>query len=128
MKYLHLLLLSWLACSLIGCGAGHPNLTNVVVSPSMATAASNPPNDVGYTAMGKFSDNSNRELNVADGLTWKTSDAAIATISDVGSATCKAPGSVTITATAPENLQITVNNGVNNTSSNVSGTATLNCT
>jgi hypothetical protein len=128
MKHLHLILLSLIASILIGCGAGHPNLTSVTVSPSKATASSTPPSDVGYTATGKFADNSSRELNVADGLTWKTSDTAIATINDVGSATCKAPGSVTITATAPENLQITVNNGVNNTSNNVSGTATLNCT
>jgi hypothetical protein len=34
---------------------------------------------------------------------------------------------VTVTATAPQNLTITVNNGVNNTSANVSGTAQLVC-
>jgi hypothetical protein len=34
---------------------------------------------------------------------------------------------VTITATAPSELNITVNNGVNNTSMNVNGTAQLTC-
>jgi hypothetical protein len=34
---------------------------------------------------------------------------------------------VTITATAPSDLTITVNNGVNNTSPKVNGTAQLSC-
>jgi hypothetical protein len=34
---------------------------------------------------------------------------------------------VTITATAPADLSVTVSNGVQNTSTNVSGTAQLSC-
>ena len=36
-------------------------------------------------------------------------------------------GTVTVTASAPQNLQFTVNNGVQNTSATVTGTATLTC-
>jgi|SRR5215467_15339371 len=50
-----------------------------------------------------------------------------ATIGSTGEATCSGPGTVTITASAPENLQITVNNGVQNTSNTVTGTASLTC-
>lgn len=115
------------AAVLSGCGAGHPNLQTVSVSPNPATAAVG--ENVVFTAMGTFNNNSSRNLNPADGLSWKTSNNAIATVDDnSGKATCVTPGSVTITATAPQNLQITVNNGVTNTSTNVSGTATLNCT
>jgi Big-like domain-containing protein len=126
MRPLQFNLLAFLALLLMGCGAGHPNLTSIAVSPSSATAA--PQQDVVFTANGTFTNNSSRELTVADGLTWKTSNSAMATINNNGSATCLAPGTVTITATAPQNLQITVNNGVSNTSTNISGTATLNCT
>ena len=116
-----------IAAVLTGCGAGHPNLKTISVSPTTANAALN--QEVVFSATGIFTDNSSRDLTVADGLSWKTSNNAIATINgNTGSATCVATGSVTVTATAPVNLQITVNNGVNNTSTNVNGTATLNCT
>lgn len=111
----------------IGCGAGHPNLKTISVSPTTASAALN--EDVVFTATGNFVNNTSRDLTLADGLSWSTSNSAIARInSDTGSATCVAVGSVTVIAKAPENLQITVNNGINNTSTNVTGTATLNCT
>lgn len=116
-----------IAAVLAGCGAGHPNISSISVSPSTASAALN--QDVVFTATGNFTNNSSRDLNAADGLSWKTSNTAIATINDnTGSATCVASGSVTVTATAPQNLQVTVNNGISNTSTNVSGSATLNCT
>jgi len=67
-------------------------------------------------------------LHVSDALTWKSSDTVITTIDDTAEATCVSPGSVTITATAPADLQITVSNGVQNTSPKVSGNAMLNCT
>jgi len=125
MRYQFLLLVLFAALLLAGCGAGHPNLTTIAVSPTTANAALN--QDVVFTANGTFTNNSSRDLTVADGLSWKTSNTAVATINDNGSATCIASGTVTVTATAPENLQITVNNGVSNTSTNVNGTATLNC-
>ena len=111
---------------LVGCGAGHPNLTSIAVSPSTATAASASHGQVGYTAKGQFSDGSSRELSQADGLSWKTSTTA-ASIGSTGEATCLAVGTVTVTASAPQNLQLTVNNSVSNTSATVLGTAQLIC-
>ena len=118
------------AVGLVGCGAGHANLTSIDVSPQSATAPSNQ-GQVGYTATGHFANGKSRELSQADGLTWKTSPtsagAVAATIGSTGEATCSAPGTITITANAPENLQFTINNGVQNTSSTVNGTASLTC-
>jgi hypothetical protein len=120
-----------MCCALIGCGAGHANLTSISVSPQTATTTSSPQGQVGYTATGHFANGKSRELSQVDGLSWKTSPTTsgtvAATIGSTGEATCSAPGTVTITATAPENLQLTVNNGVQNTASSVSGTATLDC-
>jgi hypothetical protein len=123
MKYLALLSLA--AAGLVGCGAGHANLTSITVSPQSATATSNQ-GQVGFTAMGNFANGKSRELSQADGLSWKTSTVA-ATIGSTGEATCSATGTVTVTASAPQNLQFTINNGVQNTSATVSGTATLTC-
>ena len=126
MKYVVSILLPALGLMLVGCGAGHPNLTKITVTPQMAATTSSPRGQVGYTATGTFSDGSSRELSQVDGLSWKTSTNA-ASVGSTGEATCMGPGTVTVTATAPVNLTITVNNGVNNSSSNVSGTATLTC-
>jgi hypothetical protein len=114
---------TWLAC-----GAGHPRITRLTVSPQTASAPISPPTDVQYTVTATFDNNTSRELTVADGLTFSTSDTAIATISDNGSASCHGVGPVTVTAKAPSELNITVNNGIDNTSPKVSGTAQLNCT
>jgi len=111
----------------MGCGAGHPNLMTISVSPNTASAALN--EDVVFTATGNFTNNTSRDLTVVDGLSWSTSNKAIATINgNTGSATCIAAGSVNVIAKAPQSLQITVNNGINNTSTTVTGSATLNCT
>src|SRR5215471_10749536 len=111
MKYLFpSLILS--AAVLIGCGAGHPNLTSMVVAPATATANSSPQTTVGFTATGKFSNNTSRALTAADGLSWRTSNTAVASIDDLGLATCQALGSVMVTASAPQNLQLTINNGI----------------
>ena len=111
----------------VGCGAFHPNLKSISVSPTTASAALN--EDVVFTATGNFMNNSSRDLTFADGLSWSTSNNAVARINgNTGSATCVASGSVMVIAKAPENLQITVNNGISDTSTNVTGTATLNCT
>ena len=127
MKYLTLLLL---AAGLVGCGAGHANLTSITVSPQSATAASSQ-GQVGYTATGNFANGKSRELSQVDGLSWKTSPTSAgtvaATIGSTGEATCSATGTVTVTASAPQNLQLTVNNGVQNTSATVSGSSTLVC-
>lgn len=126
MKPLQIVLPVFVALILVGCGAGHANLTSITVSPSTAMADSATHGQVGYTAKGNFSNGTSRELSQADGLSWKTSTTA-ASIGSTGEATCLSPGTVTVTATAPVNLTITVNNGVNNTSANVSGTAQLVC-
>ena len=119
-----------LAFALVGCGAGHSNLTSISVSPQSATVSSNQ-GQVGYTATGQFANGKSRELSQADGLSWKTSPTSTgsvaATIGSTGEATCSAAGTVTVTASAPENLQFTINNGIQNTSSTVSGTAPLTC-
>lgn len=129
MKYSALLLS--VALGLMGCGAGHANLTSITVSPQSATAAASSKGQVGYTATGNFANGKSRELSQVDGLSWKTSTTSAgtvaATIGATGEATCSASGTLTVTATAPENLQFTINNGIQNTSSTVSGTASLTC-
>ena len=128
MKHSALLLL--VAFGLAGCGAGHTNLTSITVNPQLATASSSQ-GQVGYTATGNFANGKSRELSQVDGLSWKTSPtssgAVAASIGSTGEATCSAPGNITVTASAPQNLQFTINNGVQNTSATVSGTATLTC-
>lgn len=111
----------------IACGAGHPTITKITVTPTTSTAPVSPPTDVQFTATATFTNNNSRDLTVADGLTWSSSNSAVASINDTGSATCKVVGQVTITATAPADLTLTVNNGINNTSPNVTGTAQLTC-
>src|SRR4029077_15331398 len=119
------------ALILAGCGAGHANLTSITVSPQSATTTSSPQGQVGYTATGKFQNGKGRGLSQGDGLSLKTSPTSTgtvsATIGSTGEATCSAPGSVTVTASAPQNLQFTVSNGVQNTSATVTGTAALIC-
>jgi uncharacterized lipoprotein YajG len=112
---------------LAGCGAGHPTLTSISVTPSTATASLTTRGSVGYTATGTFSDHSSRQLTQADGLTWATANGLIAGISDSGMASCVRAGVVTVTASAPSNLTITVTNTVTNTSPKVTGSASLTC-
>ncbi|PYX38990.1 MAG: hypothetical protein DMG73_16210 [Acidobacteria bacterium] len=128
MKSPHLAAIFIVIALLVGCGAGHPKLVSIAVAPTTATATSSPQTTVGYTATGTFDNKTSRMLTIADGLTWKSSNTAIATIDTGGTATCIAPGAVTITASAPANLVLTLGTGVQNTSSSVNGTATLTCT
>lgn len=124
MKYLPILLLS--VALTLACGAGHPNLKSISVSPASASASLS--GTVGFTAMGIFTDNSSRDLTPPDGLSWRSSNTAIASIDDAGLATCNTSGQVIVTASAPVNLQLTVNNGISNTAQTIRGTGTLNCT
>jgi hypothetical protein len=73
MKYLNLALAIMIAVTVVGCGAGHANITSITVSPQSATTTSNPQGQVGYTATGNFSNGKSRELSQVDGLSWKTS-------------------------------------------------------
>ena len=81
--------------------------------------------------MGNFSNHTSRELSQVDGLSWKTSPTmtgmVAATVGSTGEATCSGPDTVMVTASTRENLQLTVNTGVQNTSPTVAGTATLIC-
>jgi len=108
MKHLNFALAFLLSIVVLGCGAGHANLTSVTVSPESATTTSNPQGQVGYTATGHFANGKSRELSQVDGLSWKTSQTdtggVAATIGATGEVTCSAPGTVTITASAPKNL------------------------
>ena len=125
---LTLLVFALLAALLLaGCGAGHPTLTSITVTPSSATASIATRGSVGYTATGMFSDHSSRQLTQADGLTWATANGQIAGISDSGMASCVRAGVVTVTASAPSNLTITITNTVTNTSPKVTGSAALTC-
>lgn len=111
----------WLAC-----GAGHPTITKISVSPTQASGTIHG-GKVQYTATATFTNNTSRQLTNADGLTWSVAPNATASIDDGGGATCLVVGPATVTATAPANLTVVVNNGVNNTSPNVTGTAQLSC-
>ncbi|HET7439969.1 MAG TPA: hypothetical protein VFJ47_01610 [Terriglobales bacterium] len=128
MKHFLLLSLLLLPALLLGCGAGHPRITSIVVSPATAQTPVSANQTVSYTATAHFSNNTSRQLTVADGLTWATSSNTIAGINSDGTATCIAPGSVTITATAPSQLVVMVGSGISTNSPKVSGTASLNCT
>jgi hypothetical protein len=128
MKHAALVLL--VAIGWAGCGAGHANLTSITVSPQSSTAPSKQ-GQVGYTATGNFANGKSRELSQVDGLSWKTSATSAGTVAasigSTGEATCSGHGTITITASAPQNLQFTINNGIQNTSATISGTATLTC-
>src|SRR6266478_8721970 len=93
MKYM-LFLVAAVVVVLVGCGAGHSNLTSVTVSPQSATTTSNPQGQVGYTATGNFQNGKSRELSQVDGLSWKTSPTSTgtvaATIGSTGEVTCSA--------------------------------------
>ena len=126
-RALQVLCICSVAAGWMACGAGHPTIQTITVSPHTASSPLSPRSDTQYTATATFTTNSSRELNIADGLTWSSSNTSVATINDNGSATCLAQGQVTITAQAPADLNLTINNGINNTSPKVTGTAQLNC-
>ena len=116
------------AATWMACGAGHPTITRLTLAPQTSSAPVSPPTDVQFTVTATFNNNTSRELTIADGTSWSSSNTSIATINDNGSATCVNVGAVTITAQAPADLNITINNGIDNTSPKVTGTAQLNCT
>jgi hypothetical protein len=115
------------AALLAACGAGHPKLSSISVTPTSATATAASRGTAEFTAKGNFDNNSSRTLTVADGLTWDTSNHAIATVSDSGTAKCLAVGVVQVIATAPVDLNITISNGIQNTSTKISASAQFTC-
>src|SRR5215469_1780527 len=124
MRYLPVVLL--MVVLSVACGAGHPNLKILNVTPTTASASMQ--GSVGFTATGIFTNNTSRTITAADGLSWRSSNTAVASINDLGMASCNTPGTVTITASAPENLQLTINTGISNTAPTIRGSGTLNCT
>src|SRR5206468_8591194 len=68
------------ALILVGCGAGHANLTSITVSPQSATTTSSPQVQLAYTATGNFQNGNSRELSQVDGLSWKTSPTSTGTV------------------------------------------------
>jgi uncharacterized protein YjdB len=121
-KYNSLALAVVIAITSLNCGGGGPKLERITVAPSSATATSSPQSQVAFAATGALSNDTTRALAPGDGLIWASSNTAVATINTNGTATCLAPGTVTITATAPQNLS------KGSTGTAVSGTATLTCT
>src|SRR5260370_36683067 len=79
----------------IGCGAGHPTIQSVTVTPSTATAASSSQGTVGFTATGNFSNHQSGMLVLADGLSWQSSNIPVASINSLGRAACRIPGPAT---------------------------------
>ena len=112
---------------LAACGAGHRKLSSISITPTSATATTASRGTAEFTAKGIFDDNSSRTLTQADGLTWDTTNHTIATISDSGTATCNAVGVVHVVGTAPVDLNLTISNGIQNTSTKISGSAQLTC-
>jgi YVTN family beta-propeller protein len=98
------LVLLTIVCMLAGCGGGAPfppvTLTSISVTPVNTSIA--PGTTAQFRAVGIFSDHATRDLTTS--VTWSSSDAGIATISNSqgtkGLATAVAAGSSTITATS----------------------------
>src|SRR5579884_1883318 len=143
MKYLKVGPVLMVAVLLLACGSDHPRLMSMSVSPSTAsvsmTSTTMGSNMMGsmmgnstmgtmsFSAMGRFSNNTTRTLTSADGLTWASMNNMIATINMNGMATCVSPGRVTIVASVPVSMSMMMGMNMQNTSSMMTGTATLTC-
>lgn len=112
-------------CLLLGCGSGSPSLQSIQVNPQDAHATS-PRGQVSYTATGIFSNNASRKLSSNDGWDWLSSNDLVASVqSQTGVANCLAPGTVTITVTAPDD--VTPSGGTHGSTRKVVSTTTLVC-
>jgi hypothetical protein len=87
-----------LACALVACGGGGSSSNAVLQSVNVSSAPGNM--EIGgtrqFTATGSYSDGSSKAL--AAGVTWTSSDSAIAEVSSTGMVTAKAAGTATISA------------------------------
>jgi hypothetical protein len=111
--------------SLLACGGSSDTIRTVQVNPQQAQGTA-PKGAVNFTATGTFANSQSRLLTSQDGLTWSSSDMAVATINPLtGQATCLSGGSATITASVPNDL--TFQGGGHQSSTSVSGTAGLQC-
>ncbi len=105
------------------CGSGNHRLMSIAVKPGSASVMT-VSGTTQFTAVGMFSNQSTRTLTISDGLTWMSSNTAVATINGSGMAQCMmAGGPVTITASAPSGTGSTMMG----TSMMIQGTAMLTC-
>jgi len=111
---------------LLACGGSADTIVSVQISPQQAQGTV-PSGAANFTATGIFKSNQSRLLTSQDGLSWSSSNSAVATINSfTGQATCLTVGTVTITASVPSDL--TFNVGAHSSSNTVNGTAGLQCT
>jgi len=102
MKRSYIWLLLGCLVALAGCGGGNAGSGGAppAVLQSIQVTPGSPSLSAGlgqqFTATGKFSDNSSRDLTHS--ATWTSSDTSVATISSTGAATTKTTGSTTVTA------------------------------
>ena len=136
MKRVGILCVAVASLFLFGCGNGTPQLTGVSVTPVMASSTMG--EQVRFSAMGQFDNNTSRILGAADQLQWRSGNVAVATIDQSGVATCVSLESAPITATAAMATQKVVSSNGSTTMSSgvaknvmsspaVSGVATLTC-
>lgn len=85
--------------SQLGSGGAPATLTTVVIT-TAGPVNLTVPATLGLSVEGSFSDGSSRPLTVGDGLTWSSSDPAVASVSPSGLVSALAAGSATIRATA----------------------------
>jgi hypothetical protein len=102
------------------CGDVRTTVYQVEVTPSTQALAVGPQQVATFTATGIFGYRTSRPLEPSDGLNWTSSDTGVAGITMEGTASCKALGEVTVTATVPVHV-------VPGTNPTVSGTAKLTC-
>ena len=111
--------------SLLACGGSSDTIKSVQVSPQQGQATA-PKGVANFTATGTFANAQSRLLTSQDGLSWSSSDTSVGSINSLtGQATCLAAGSAIITASVPNDL--TFQGGAHSSSTNVSGTAGLQC-
>ncbi len=110
-----------LVALLTSCGDVRTTVYQIEVTPAAQTLAAGSQQTATFTATGIFGYHTSRILQASDGLSWTSSKTGVADITTDGTASCKAPGEVTIAATVPVHL-------VAGTNPTVSGTAMLTCT
>jgi Bacterial Ig-like domain (group 2) len=109
-----------LVAFLTSCGDVPTTVYQVEVTPSTQALVAASQQTATFVATGIFGYRTSRPLEASDGLSWTSSNTSVAGISMGGTASCKAAGEVTVTATVPVHV-------VPGTNPTVSGTAKLTC-
>lgn len=118
-------LLRWLGPILLvafltSCGDVRTTVYQVEVTPSTQALVAASQQTATFAATGIFGYRTSRLLEPSDGLSWTSSNTGVAGITMDGTASCKAAGEVTVTATVPVHV-------APGTGPTVSGTAKLTC-